>query len=66
VIVQLGRTATFRVAHRDAQGTVAGAIYDPNHDELCCARRDGPASLIAAGGASQCADPASGHFSWTP
>jgi myo-inositol-1(or 4)-monophosphatase len=35
------------VAVRDAHGMVAGAIYDPNREELFCARRDGPALLIA-------------------
>jgi myo-inositol-1(or 4)-monophosphatase len=35
------------VAVRDAQGTVAGAIYDANRDELFSARRDGPATLTA-------------------
>ncbi|MHB8532205.1 MAG: inositol monophosphatase family protein [Solirubrobacteraceae bacterium] len=33
------------VAVRDAQGMVAGAVYDPNRDELFAALRDGAASL---------------------
>ncbi len=33
------------VAVRDREGTVAGAVYDPNRDELFSARRDGPATL---------------------
>lgn len=39
------------VAVRDAQGTIAGAVYDPNRDELFSATRDGPALLETAGGA---------------
>ncbi|HYB24952.1 MAG TPA: inositol monophosphatase family protein [Solirubrobacteraceae bacterium] len=33
------------VAVRDHDGTVAGAVYDPNRDELWSATRDGPATL---------------------
>jgi myo-inositol-1(or 4)-monophosphatase len=33
------------VAVRDGEGTLAGAVYDPNRDELFTARRDGPAEL---------------------
>ncbi len=33
------------VAVRDREGTVAGAVYDPNRDELFTATRDGPAQL---------------------
>ncbi|HXA55497.1 MAG TPA: inositol monophosphatase family protein [Solirubrobacteraceae bacterium] len=33
------------VAVRDARGTVAGAIYDPNRDELFSAARGAPAAL---------------------
>jgi myo-inositol-1(or 4)-monophosphatase len=38
------------VAVRDETGTVAGAIFDPNRDELFCARRDGPAVLRSRDG----------------
>jgi myo-inositol-1(or 4)-monophosphatase len=38
------------VAVRDEQGTLAGAVYDPNRDELFTATRDGGAQLLAAGG----------------
>ncbi|HEX4563476.1 MAG TPA: inositol monophosphatase family protein [Solirubrobacteraceae bacterium] len=41
------------VAVRDARGTVAGAIYDPNRDELFCAYRDGPARLSGSEGESE-------------
>jgi myo-inositol-1(or 4)-monophosphatase len=41
------------VAVRDERGTVAGAIYDPNRDELFCAPRDGPAKLLGANGESE-------------
>ena len=41
------------VAVRDAQGTVAGAVYDPNRQELFCARRDGPALLADAEGENE-------------
>jgi len=37
------------VAVRDRDGTVAGAVYDPNRQELFTATRDGPAKLSAAG-----------------
>jgi myo-inositol-1(or 4)-monophosphatase len=37
------------VAVRDEQGTIAGAVFDPNRDELFSARRDGPAVLCAGG-----------------
>ena len=37
------------VAVRDEQGTLAGAIYDPNRDELFTATRDGAALLRGAG-----------------
>ena len=33
------------VAVRDSEGTLAGAVYDPNRDELFTATRDGPARL---------------------
>jgi len=39
------------VAVRDGQGTVVGAVYDPNRDELFTATREGPARLVGPGGA---------------
>jgi len=33
------------VAVRDADGTIAGAVFDPNRDELFCATRGGPARM---------------------
>jgi myo-inositol-1(or 4)-monophosphatase len=39
------------VAVRDADGTIAGAVFDPNRDELFCATRDGPARLDGPRGA---------------
>ena len=36
------------VAVRDRDGTLAGAVYDPNRDELFGATRDGRATLTAA------------------
>jgi myo-inositol-1(or 4)-monophosphatase len=39
------------VAVADRQGTLAGAVYDPNREELFTATRDGPATLSASGGA---------------
>jgi myo-inositol-1(or 4)-monophosphatase len=41
------------VAVRDANGTVAGAIYDPNREELFCAHRDGPATLVTRDGETE-------------
>jgi myo-inositol-1(or 4)-monophosphatase len=38
------------VAVRDREGTVAGAVYDPNRDELFTATRDGRAELSGAEG----------------
>ncbi|HEV7585141.1 MAG TPA: inositol monophosphatase family protein [Solirubrobacteraceae bacterium] len=38
------------VAVHDAGGTVAGAVYDPNREELFTATRDGPALLSGADG----------------
>jgi myo-inositol-1(or 4)-monophosphatase len=38
------------VAVRDEAGTIAGAVYDPNREELFTATRDGPAMLSAGGG----------------
>jgi myo-inositol-1(or 4)-monophosphatase len=39
------------VAVADAQGTIAGVVFDPNRDELFSARRDGRALLHGPGGA---------------
>jgi myo-inositol-1(or 4)-monophosphatase len=38
------------VAVRDGQGTLAGAVYDPNRDELFAATRTGRPELITADG----------------
>jgi myo-inositol-1(or 4)-monophosphatase len=38
------------VAVRDSAGTVAGAVYDPNRDELFTATREGRATLIGSEG----------------
>jgi len=38
------------VAARDERGTVAGAVYDPNRDELFGASRDAPATLVSPRG----------------
>jgi myo-inositol-1(or 4)-monophosphatase len=43
------------VAVRDGEGTIAGAVYDPNRDELFSARRGGPASLVGPLGTSELA-----------
>ena len=37
------------VAVRDGEGTLAGAVFDPNRDELFTATRHGPARLSSAG-----------------
>jgi myo-inositol-1(or 4)-monophosphatase len=37
------------VAVRDEQGTIAGAVYDPNRDELFAATRDSSPTLTSAG-----------------
>jgi myo-inositol-1(or 4)-monophosphatase len=37
------------VAVRDEQGTIAGAVYDPNRDELFAASRDSPPTLTTGG-----------------
>jgi myo-inositol-1(or 4)-monophosphatase len=39
------------VAVRDANGTIAGAVFDPNRDELFCATREGPARMDGPRGA---------------
>jgi myo-inositol-1(or 4)-monophosphatase len=38
------------IAVRDGQGTLAGAVYDPNRDELFTATRDGSATLTNSQG----------------
>jgi myo-inositol-1(or 4)-monophosphatase len=38
------------VAVRDGDGTIAGAVYDPNRDELFTATRQGPAMLAGPAG----------------
>jgi myo-inositol-1(or 4)-monophosphatase len=47
------------VAVRDGEGTLAGAVYDPNRDELFTATRYGPARLLSNGGAIELTGP--GH-----
>jgi myo-inositol-1(or 4)-monophosphatase len=47
------------VAVRDGEGTLAGAVYDPNRDELFTATRYGPAKLASPGGAIELTGP--GH-----
>jgi len=47
------------VAVRDAEGTMAGAIYDPNRGELFSATRDGPARLVTYGTETAVAGPTS-------
>jgi myo-inositol-1(or 4)-monophosphatase len=49
------------VAVRDASGTLAGAVYDPNRDELFTARRDGRAALLGPAGAVELAGPRPGE-----
>ncbi len=55
------------VAVRDERETIAGAVYDPNRDELFTATREGPALLIGAAGAVELAgahrgEPAGGEL----
>jgi myo-inositol-1(or 4)-monophosphatase len=38
------------VAVRDDAGTIAGAVFDPNRDELFCATREGSARLLGPNG----------------
>jgi myo-inositol-1(or 4)-monophosphatase len=45
------------IAVRDGEGAVAGAVYDPNRDELFTATRDGPATLIGPDGTVELAGP---------
>ncbi len=40
------------VAVADADGTIAGAVYDPNREELFTATRGGPATLLGPAGAN--------------
>jgi myo-inositol-1(or 4)-monophosphatase len=48
------------VAVRDGEGTLAGAVYDPNRDELFTATRDGPAELRRAGSVVELCGPRRG------
>ena len=41
------------VAVADAEGTLAGAVFDPNRDELFTAVRGGPARLLTPAGAAE-------------
>jgi myo-inositol-1(or 4)-monophosphatase len=45
------------VAVRDGSGTLAGAVYDPNRDELFTASRDGRGALRSPAGAVELAGP---------
>jgi len=45
------------VAVRDMAGTIAGAVYDPNRDELFTATRTGPATLERAEGTIELGEP---------
>jgi myo-inositol-1(or 4)-monophosphatase len=47
------------VAVRDGQGTLAGAVYDPNRDELFSASRDGRATLVGPRGEIELGGPES-------
>jgi myo-inositol-1(or 4)-monophosphatase len=49
------------VAVRDEQQTIAGAVYDPNRDELFTATRAGKAIASGPEGTSELAGPASGQ-----
>jgi myo-inositol-1(or 4)-monophosphatase len=51
------------VAVRDSRGTIAGAIYDPNRDELFTASRDGIAVLAGPAGETELASGASAGVS---
>src|ERR1700693_1173855 len=48
------------LAVRDGAGTVAGAVYDPNRDELFTATREGRAMLSHPGGAFELGGPRRG------
>jgi myo-inositol-1(or 4)-monophosphatase len=54
------------VAVRDSRGTIAGAIYDPNRDELFTASRDGIAVLGGPAGETRLAARASAGVSGSP
>jgi myo-inositol-1(or 4)-monophosphatase len=54
------------VAVRDARGALAGAIYDPNRDELFSATRDGGARLVGPQGTSELGDVRTGAPSERP
>jgi myo-inositol-1(or 4)-monophosphatase len=45
------------VAVRDGEGTLAGAVYDPNRDELFTASRDSRATLLGPAGAIELTGP---------
>jgi myo-inositol-1(or 4)-monophosphatase len=45
------------VAVRDSAGTLAGAVYDPNRDELFSATRHGRPTIVGAGGTVELAGP---------
>jgi myo-inositol-1(or 4)-monophosphatase len=45
------------IAVRDGEGTIAGAVYDPNRDELFTATRDGRALMIGPSGAVELRGP---------
>jgi myo-inositol-1(or 4)-monophosphatase len=49
------------VAVRDERQTIAGAVYDPNRDELFTATRDGKAMVSGLEGTSELTGPASGQ-----
>ncbi len=49
------------VAVRDVAGTIAGAVYDPNRDELFTATRTGPATLARAWGTIELGEPGAGE-----
>lgn len=49
------------VAVRGAEGTIAGAVYDPSRDELFTATRDGPAMLVGPRRTVQLAGPGESH-----
>ncbi len=51
------------VAVRDGAGTVAGAVYDPNRDELFTASRDGRATLTGPAGETDLAPRQAGGVS---
>lgn len=50
------------VAVRDEQGSLAGAIYDPNREELFTATREGPATLLRTAGTTTLAGSARGDL----